>query len=321
MPSTVTFMNGEQILQKISDEYLWLLVGILMVNLYQRRSPFNVDKKRLSTVYIACLAFLFEIFLILILAKSLPTWLIFPSLAIVILLGYILREKVWPYKLYCSKCGKRMNFTEIINIDENTCTDCYYENHPEKKPEEKKEEIPENDDSKATEVSKIDWNNWEYKEDCVITYLFRKNEETGKDQVLLIEKKTGLGSGLINAPGGHIEAGETGIEASIREFKEETGLDILNLKRKGILHFQFLHSTGLRGQVYFCNEFSGILVETDEAKGFWCDVDAIPYDKMWEDDHVWLPTALEGKEITLYSIFEDKKMLDFKLDVKEPELQ
>jgi len=320
MPSTVAFMNGEQILQKISDEYLWVLVGILMVNLYQRRSPFEVNDKRLSTVFLACLAFLYEIFIIIILSQSLPTWLAIPTLAIVILLGYILRAKVWPFKLHCTKCGKRMTFTEIINIDENTCTECYYENHPDKKLEEKEEEVPEEEVSKATQVSKIDWNNWEYKEDCVITYLFRKNEETGKDQVLLIEKKKGLGAGLINAPGGHIEDGETGIEASIREFKEETGLDIINLNRKGILHFQFLHSTGLRGQVYFCNEYSGTLVETDEAKGFWCDVEEIPYPKMWEDDKVWLPKALEGKNILLYSIFEDQKMLDYKLDIEDSEL-
>ena len=103
----------------------------------------------------------------------------------------------------------------IIGHDDNLCQKCYYEEHPEEAPQEAAIETVSEavTQSEANLVSDIDWDLWEPKEVCVITYLF------DGDNVLLINKKTGLGKGLVNAPGGHIEEAETALEAAIREFK------------------------------------------------------------------------------------------------------
>ena len=47
-----------------------------------------------------------------------------------------------------------------------------------------------------------------------------------EDDVLLIEKRRGLGEGWYNGPGGKCEAGETPRECAARETREEVGLEV-----------------------------------------------------------------------------------------------
>ncbi|MBF9017680.1 MULTISPECIES: 8-oxo-dGTP diphosphatase [unclassified Oceanispirochaeta] len=153
-------------------------------------------------------------------------------------------------------------------------------------------------------VSDVDWKNWVPTEDAVITYILKGNE------VLLIHKKTGLGAGKVNAPGGHIEEGEAPLEAAVRETIEEVGLITSNLQYSGELFFHFLDGLQLKGTVYLCSDFKGEMIETDEALPFWCPLEEIPWDRMWEDDIHWLPRALKGEKFSGRFVFEKEKMLD-----------
>ncbi|MEQ1840701.1 MAG: NUDIX domain-containing protein, partial [Verrucomicrobiales bacterium] len=56
---------------------------------------------------------------------------------------------------------------------------------------------------------------------------------TRGDEVLLIHKKTGLGAGKINGPGGKLEAGETALDAAIREVEEELHITARDLREMG----------------------------------------------------------------------------------------
>ncbi len=60
---------------------------------------------------------------------------------------------------------------------------------------------------------------------------------TRGDEVLLLKRAEHkrLWPGLYNAPGGHVERGETPIEAAARELKEETGLNAEGMILRGIL--------------------------------------------------------------------------------------
>ena len=60
-------------------------------------------------------------------------------------------------------------------------------------------------------------------------------------------------------------------------------------------------------------KYEGTLTETEEAEPFWCERDRIPYEKMWEDDKLWLEDALNGKKITGRFIFDEEKMISYKL--------
>ena len=60
---------------------------------------------------------------------------------------------------------------------------------------------------------------------------------TSGDDVLLLQraKHKKLWPGLYNAPGGHVEQGETPVEAAARELDEETGLHADALALRGLL--------------------------------------------------------------------------------------
>lgn len=43
--------------------------------------------------------------------------------------------------------------------------------------------------------------------------------------------------------------------------------------------------------------------ETEEMRPQWFTPDALPFDHMWADDHVWLPRFLAGERISDYFFF------------------
>ncbi|MBN2657066.1 MAG: 8-oxo-dGTP diphosphatase [Spirochaetales bacterium] len=161
----------------------------------------------------------------------------------------------------------------------------------------------------ATDVRDIDWNKWSADKFAVITYIFSEGK------VLLINKKRGLGAGKVNAPGGHIEKGETAVEAAVRETEEEVGLTPLDPVECGKLYFQFTNGLKMEGTVFKASEYRGTEIETDEADPFWICIDDIPYSNMWEDDLLWLPHVIKGKRISGRFIFNEDHMVSYELDI------
>lgn len=81
----------------------------------------------------------------------------------------------------------------------------------------------------------------------------------------------------ITFPGGKIENGESVIESTIREVKEETGLDVSDLKHCGLIDW-YNDSNHERWFIflYKSNKFSGeLLKETHEGKVYWVDVNQL----------------------------------------------
>jgi 8-oxo-dGTP diphosphatase len=163
-----------------------------------------------------------------------------------------------------------------------------------------------------THVARVDWNTWVPTNRAVIVYLVVQG------RVLLIHKKRGLGSGKVNAPGGHIEAGETPEQTAVREYREEVGLTPEDLVLRGKLRFQFLDGMRMEGFVFLAGGFRGTLTETPEAAPFWCPVDGIPLERMWEDDYYWLPQLLRGKAIDGRFVFDGDAMLSLKVTITDP---
>ena len=84
-----------------------------------------------------------------------------------------------------------------------------------------------------------------------LVYLFRDN------QILLAMKKRGFGVGKWNGVGGKLQAGETFLQAAMRETKEEIEVDVTLGEPHGLIHFHdassewFIHvfrSTTFRGE-------------------------------------------------------------------------
>ncbi len=138
------------------------------------------------------------------------------------------------------------------------------------------------------------------------------------DSILLINKKRGFGKGKLNGPGGKVKQTESIVSAAIRETLEETGIQPLNPKKKAILDFYFgkTNNPMWKVHVFTTREFTGSLIETEEAKGDWIKIDKIPYDLMWEDDKFWLPKVLSGTLLSgeFWFSADMKKLLSHNLE-------
>ena len=89
-----------------------------------------------------------------------------------------------------------------------------------------------------------------------------------KDDMILLQNRVKKDWQGYTLPGGHIEPGESFVDAVIREMKEETGLDIQHPKLCGIKQFPI--DGGRYLVVLFkTDEFSGELVSSEEGQMEW----------------------------------------------------
>lgn len=154
----------------------------------------------------------------------------------------------------------------------------------------------------------IDWDTWEAKDPATLVFVVKDG------RILLIRKKRGLGAGKINAPGGRLEPGETPLEAAVREVQEELCITPLELTYSGENLFQFVDGYSIHVHVFKAGDYEGEPTETDEASPIWSNLDAIPYEEMWEDDKLWVPLVLDGTRFYGRYLFDDDIMLDYALD-------
>ena len=157
------------------------------------------------------------------------------------------------------------------------------------------------------QLADIDWGNWQAKDPATLVFVI----QDGK--ILLIDKKTGLGKGKVNGPGGKVEKGESPEACAVRECQEELRITVRNLQYCGQHRFQFVDGYSIHVWVYRSEEFDGVPTETIEAKPLWVSLDAIPYEQMWEDDAIWLPMMLRGERFQGRWIFDGDRMLDYEL--------
>lgn len=104
-------------------------------------------------------------------------------------------------------------------------------------------------------------------EPCILTNMCMIYDDKGN---ILVQDRLNPNWPGITFPGGHVEEKESFIESTIREIKEETGLDIFHLHLCGVK--QFTHLDGdYRYIVFFykTNHYSGELQSSNEGSVFW----------------------------------------------------
>ena len=103
-------------------------------------------------------------------------------------------------------------------------------------------------------------------EKAIFTNLCLVYDENGN--ILLQDRKDSSWPGVC-FPGGHVEQGESFVEAVIREVWEETGLKIENPRLCGTKQFQTGKGERYVVFLYKTNRFSGTLRSSEEGDVFW----------------------------------------------------
>lgn len=117
----------------------------------------------------------------------------------------------------------------------------------------------------------------------------------------------------ISFPGGHVENGESIYDSAIREIKEETGLNIENLKYCGIIYwFNNVTEDRYFVHLYKTNDFSGeMFTETEEGRVFWASIEELYNMQLSSNFREYLPVFLEDRYSEAYCSWNDGMDVDF----------
>ena len=132
------------------------------------------------------------------------------------------------------------------------------------------------------------------------------------NKVLLGEKKRGFAKGTLIGIGGKQDPGETNEQAMVRETQEEIGVTPIDYRLIGEIFFDTWYKgehVNMRLNIYTCDKFAGEVTETDEMKPGWYDIDNVPYDRMLQDDLLWMPMAIAGKKFKGNVVFNQDLVL------------
>ena len=105
-------------------------------------------------------------------------------------------------------------------------------------------------------------------------------------------------------PGGHVERNESFLGAAIREVKEETGLDIRNLRLCGTVDWENADN-GDRYVVllYRTSDFNGMLLpETEEGSVFWMKKSDLPQAELCDNFQRYLEVFMDDSKTEAYGI-------------------
>ncbi len=158
--------------------------------------------------------------------------------------------------------------------------------------------------------SEMDWKTWKPRETATLMFVRMDG------MVLLIRKLQGMGAGLINAPGGRVDPGETPVQGAVREAQEELHVTPIDPQEVGLLEFQFVDGYSLRCHLFTATAYEGVPTQTEEAIPMWIDEREMPYGQMWADDRIWYPLLMQGRKFHGRFLFDGEVIRGCEMEVE-----
>jgi 8-oxo-dGTP diphosphatase len=136
--------------------------------------------------------------------------------------------------------------------------------------------------------------------------------DQARRRVLLGHKQRGFGQGKLVGIGGKVEPGEALPAAAARELREEAGLAVDPAQMEEAAHLTFYFpgypDWDHRMHVFVAHTWLGEPVSSEEIIPEWQPLDALPYDRMWDDGRLWLPQVLAGQHLIATFVYgEDRQ--------------
>ena len=117
-------------------------------------------------------------------------------------------------------------------------------------------------------------------------------------RVLLIKGAANkkIWAGVWNGPGGHLEVGETPLEAARRELKEETGLEASKWTLAAEVVIDTSRVQGIVFWVFKAEQLAGDLVASEEGEPTWLSLEEALHFELVEDLYALLPIVADFSE-------------------------
>ena len=110
----------------------------------------------------------------------------------------------------------------------------------------------------------------------------------------------------LTLPGGHIEKGESIVDAVVREMKEETGLKIFNPRLCGVKQFPIEDGRYIVF-LFETEEFEGKVVSSEEGKMEWVNRTELAYRNIVKDLPELIQVMVDDKLTEFQYVIEDEK--------------
>ncbi|KMT21105.1 NUDIX hydrolase [Clostridium cylindrosporum] len=129
-----------------------------------------------------------------------------------------------------------------------------------------------------------------------------------------IKKEKDYHKGKWNGVGGKFEPLESPEDCVKREVLEETGLNIINPRLRGMITFpMFDGEDDWYTFIFTAEEFSGNIKECSEGELHWIEDEKIMDLNLWDGDRVFLNWINGDKIFSAKFIYENKEFKDYKV--------
>ncbi|MDC3412268.1 8-oxo-dGTP diphosphatase [Aquibacillus sp. 3ASR75-11] len=143
-------------------------------------------------------------------------------------------------------------------------------------------------------------------------------KDESKNQILMLKKPR---YGWYVVPGGKMEQGESIKQSVVREFKEETGLDLINPELRGVFTFVVMDQLEIMREwmmfTFICDTSKGALFDyCKEGELEWVPIAEVLDKPMAEGDYFMFKHILANEHL-LYGTFiytPDDRLIDLNLD-------